>query len=348
MRFEDIHVRATATWLPPRRSLADADAAGDCPPVVAARTGMESVTVSDDAAAPEMAVRAARTALARAGSTSADVDLILHADTWFQGHDAWAVASYVQRETLANQCPAVEIRQMSNGGMAALDLAASYLAGAPERRDALLTTGDRYCMPGFDRWRTDPGTPYADGGTALVLSRREGFARLTSLVMSADPELEPLHRGDDPFAAAPLSHRTPLSFEDTTRVFNRRHGLSFALRRLAEGQTTVIKHALSDAGLALPEIDWVVLPHFGRLRLESLYYERFGIDPARTAWEWSRTVGHLGAGDQFASLDHLAGSGRAVPGDRCLLVGAGAGYSWGCAVLEITRRPDWASPHAAR
>ncbi|MFD3735186.1 ketoacyl-ACP synthase III family protein [Streptomyces sp. NPDC058632] len=348
MRFDDIFVRGTGAWLPPRRRLDDAVVAGDCPPVLVSRTEVLSVTVAQDDSAPEMAVRAACRAVERAGSTAADVDLILHADTWFQGHDAWAVASYVQRETLANQCPALEIRQMSNGGLAALDLAASYLAAAPARRDALLTTGDRYGLPGFDRWRTDPGTPYADGGTALVLSRRGGFARLVSLAAHADPELEPLHRGEDPFAEAPLGHRVPLSFEDATRAFNVRHGMSYALRRLAEGQATVLKHALSDAGLELPEIDWVVLPHFGRMRLESLYYERFGIDPARTTWEWSRTVGHLGAGDQFAGLDHLVATGRAAPGDRCLLVGVGAGYSWGCAVLEILERPDWAGSPAER
>lgn len=60
-----------------------------------------------------------------------------------------------------------------------------------------------------------------------------------------------------------------------------------------------------------------------------------------TNWEWSRTVGHLGAGDQFASLAHLVDSGRARPGDRCVLIGVGAGYSWGCAVVEIDTVPDW-------
>ncbi len=85
-----------------------------------------------------------------------------------------------------------------------------------------------------------------------------------------------------------------------------------------------------------------MLPHFGRRRLEAIYYRPYGIDPARTTWEWSRTVGHLGAGDQFAGLDHLVTSGRAVPGDRVVLIGVGAGYSWGAAVVEICDRPAWA------
>ena len=90
--------------------------------------------------------------------------------------------------------------------------------------------------------------------------------------------------------------------------------------------------------------DLVVLPHFGHRRLDSIFLTPFGIAPDRTCWEWSRTVGHLGAADQYAGLDHLVGTGRAAPGDRCVLISVGAGYSWGAAVLEILERPAWAAP----
>ncbi|MGW1196782.1 ketoacyl-ACP synthase III family protein [Streptomyces sp. NPDC002536] len=340
MQLDDIFVRGTGVRLPSFLPVADAVAAGDCPQKTAATTGTVSVAYSPDESAAEMAAAAARTALERAGSGPADVDLVLHADTYHQGQDLWPVASYVQREAGAGNGPAIEIRQMSNGGMAALDLAAAYLTAGTGRCDALLTTADRFCAPGIDRWRTDPGTPYADGATALVLSRRGGWARLRSLSVLADSELEPLHRGDEPFSPAPFTHRIPVDFEEAKKAFVGKVGMSFAVGRASAGQQTVVKEALADAGLELAEAEWVVLPHFGRRRLESIYHKPFGIDPARTAWEWSRTVGHLGAGDQFASLDHLVMSGRAVPGDRVVLIGVGAGYSWGCAVVEILERPD--------
>jgi 3-oxoacyl-[acyl-carrier-protein] synthase-3 len=343
VRLEDVYIRGTSTRLPSRLTVADAVAAGACPPGLAAATGMESVACSPEESAAEMAVTAARTALARADADGGDIGLLLHADTYHQGQDLWPVASYIQREALGNSCQAVEIRQMSNGGLAALDLATAYLAAGHGRDEALLTTADRFCAPGIDRWNTDPGTPYADGATALVLSRRSGFARLVSLALHADPDLEPLHRGDDPFTAAPFGHRTPVDFEEAKRAFVGRVGISYAITRAHNGQQTVIKQALADAGSELGEADWVVLPHFGRRRLQAIYYKPFGIDPARTAWDFSRGVGHLGAGDQFAGLDHLVASGRAAPGDRCVLVSVGAGYSWGCAVLDILERPAWAT-----
>ncbi|MFI2643394.1 ketoacyl-ACP synthase III family protein [Streptomyces sp. NPDC018610] len=339
MRVEDVFIRGTSVRLPSVLTVADAVAAGACPPRVASATGMVSVAFSPEESAAEMAAAAARTALRRADSDGGDIGLLLHADTYHQGQDLWPVASYIQREALGNSCQAVEIRQMSNGGLAALDLATAYLTSGHGATDALLTTADRFCEPGIDRWRTDPGTPYADGATALVLSRRGGFARLLSLALFADPELEPMHRGDEPFGPAPFSHRTPVDFEQAKRAFIGRVGMSYAITRAHNGQQTVVKQACADAGLELAEADWVLLPHFGHRRLRSIYYEPFGIDPARTAWDFSRTVGHLGAGDQFAGLDHLAAAGRLAPGDRCVLVSVGAGYSWGCAVLEIIHPP---------
>ncbi|WP_329040590.1 ketoacyl-ACP synthase III family protein [Streptomyces sp. NBC_00178] len=343
MRLEDVYIRGTSTRLPSRIAVADAVASGACPPRVAAATGMESVAYSPDESAAEMAVAAARTALERSGSLGGDVGLLLHADTYHQGQDLWPVASYIQREALGNTCQAIEIRQMSNGGLAALDLATAYLTAGHGHGDALLTTADRFCAPGIDRWNTDPGTPYADGATALVLSRRGGFARLVSLALYADPELEPLHRGDDPFTTAPFGHRIPVDFEAAKRAFVGRAGISYAITRAHSGQQTVIKQALADAGSELADADWVVLPHFGRRRLDSIYHKPFGIDPDRTTWEWNRTVGHLGAGDQFAGLDHLTASGRARPGDRIVLVSVGAGYSWGCAVVDVLEPPGGAA-----
>ncbi|KOV80172.1 3-oxoacyl-ACP synthase [Nocardia sp. NRRL S-836] len=327
--------------MPSTLSVADAIASGECEPKLVARTDVVSVAVSPEESAAEMAVAAAATALERAGSTAAEVDLILHADTYHQGQDLWPVASYIQRETVRNGCLALEIRQMSNGGMAALDLAVSYLTSRHGRADALLTTADRFCLPGIDRWRTDPGTPYADGATAIVLSRRGGYAQLLSLAVHADSDLEPLHRGDEPFGPAPFTYRMPVDFEAAKHTFSRQYGLSYGINKANAGQNVAIEEALADADMKMGDADWVVLPHFGRRRLDVNYLRPYDIDTSRTTWEWSRTVGHLGAGDQFAGLGHLVDTGQAKPGQRVVLVGVGAGYSWGCAVLEITEKPSW-------
>ncbi|GAA1397642.1 hypothetical protein GCM10009639_35260 [Kitasatospora putterlickiae] len=54
-----------------------------------------------------------------------------------------------------------------------------------------------------------------------------------------------------------------------------------------------------------------------------------------------RTLGHLGACDQFLSLTHLLDSGALAPGDHVLLTGNGAGISLAAAVVEVLEHPAW-------
>ncbi|MFC8076475.1 ketoacyl-ACP synthase III family protein [Streptomyces sp. NPDC057307] len=342
MRIDGMYIAGSATRLPPAMSVAEAVAKGLCEAPLAAAMRTVSVTVSEGESGPELAAGAARTALDRAGAGPADIDLVLHASIYHQGHELWAPASYVQRASVGNQCPAMDIGQVSNGGMASLELATAYLGADPARGAALLTSGDRFCAPGFDRWRSDPGTVYADGGTALVLSRRSGFARLRSLVTVSRPELEGMHRGTVPFGPVPFSHRERVDLEACKDEFIAEAGKSFVLSHLGTGQREAIKGALADGDLELADVDWFVLPQLGYRRLAAGYFTKYDIDPERSTWPWSRTVGHLGAGDQFAGLDHLVTTGVAGPGSRGLLVGVGAGFSWSCAVVEILETPRWA------
>ncbi|KUN85229.1 3-oxoacyl-ACP synthase [Streptomyces griseoruber] len=333
-----------AAWLPPRTPVADAVAAGRCDEALATTTGMVSVAVAQDEPAPEMAARAARTALGRSGS--AEVSLILHASFFYQGHDLWAPASYVQRTAVGNQCPAIEVGQVSNGGMAALGLALDHLRAGPAAgevdRRVLVTTGDAFRPPGFDRWRSDSGTFYGDGGTALVLSSGEGFARIRGLATVSVPELEGMHRGDDPFGSAPFSHRPVVDLDACKKDFLATRRVTQVIAASGAAQDAAVERALAQAGVALADVDRFVLPHLGRKRLRAGYLARFGIAEDRTTWEWSRGIGHLGAGDQIAGFDHLVGSGSLGAGDLVVLMGVGAGFTYSCAVVEMLERPAWA------
>ncbi|MBB5802199.1 3-oxoacyl-[acyl-carrier-protein] synthase-3 [Saccharothrix ecbatanensis] len=330
-----LYVAGAASWLPNPMTLDEAEQAGLAERILVWNTGIESVRVSTRESAPEMAVLAARSALDRSGCSPDDISLVLHASAYFQGHDMWAPASYVQRFSVGNRCPAMEVRQMSNGGMAALQLAAAYLEADPGRFAALLTTADRFCMPGFDRWRSDPSTICGDGGAALVLSTRGGFARIRGLVTVSDPGLERGGRGDAPFADAPFATGMPIDLSATSSALVQEIGLEALLKRIESGQREAFDQATARAGVKLADIDWFVLPNLGRTRMSAQYFGPFGIDPERTTWPWSTRVGHLGAGDQFAGLAHLVDTGLLHPGQTCVLVGIGAGFSWTVAVLEV-------------
>lgn len=348
MKVEDLYLAGVGTWLPPAMTLVEAAARGLCDLAKLAPTGILSATVSNSEAAPEMAARAARLALDRSGVDPGEVGLLLYANTYYQGHDMWSAASYVQRIGVGRRGTAVEIHQMSNGGMAALELASVYLSARRDRTAALAVAADRFCPPGIDRWNSDPGTVYGDGGAAVVLSRQGGFARLRSLVMVSEPELEGMHRGDDPFGPVPFSHREPIDLLACQRAFMSRVGLGFSVSRIVDGQQEAMDQALEEAGVGIDRIDWFVLPHLGRRRLQASYLSLLGVDDSRTTWSFSRQVGHLGAGDQFAGIGHLVDAGLVGAGHFCLLLGVGAGYTWSAAVIEVMEPAPWARRHPGR
>ncbi|MEV0667874.1 ketoacyl-ACP synthase III family protein [Actinomadura luteofluorescens] len=339
MEYEDIYVAGIGRHLPDAIETADAQAQGLCARKDVWRTGIEAVCVAEEAP-PDMAADAARKAMADAGADPSDIDLILHASVHYQGHDLWAAASYVQREAVGNACPAVEVNQQSNGGMAAIELAAAFLASRPAGRRALVSTGDRFALPGFDRWRTDPGTICGDGGTAMVLSRGRAprdAVRLRSAVCVSDPDLERLGRGARPFADAPLEAARPIDAETPREQAVSELGFAEVLRRLQDGQARAVEGALSEAGVKQAEVDWFVLPHLGLPKMNVQFFEPLGIERERTTWDWGRRIGHLGAGDQIAGLGELVASGRLAPGQRCLLAGVGAGFTYSAALVERTR-----------
>jgi 3-oxoacyl-[acyl-carrier-protein] synthase-3 len=334
MRLEQVYIAGTGCWLPDAMTLEEAERRGLCERRLVWGTGITSVRVAVDPA-PEMAVRAARSALAEAACRPEEVALILHAAAYYQGHDMWSPASYVQRYTVGNRCPSIEVRQMSNGGMAALELATSYLAADRTRGFALVTTGDRFCLPGYDRWRTDPGTVCGDGGTAIVLSNVRGPLQVHSVASVSDSSLEQMGRGDDPFADAPLARRAPIDLDRYAASVVREIGLDTLLDRIEAGQQEVVERTLADAKVDMGDIAWFILPALGQTRLRAHFYRPLGLDPARTTWSWGRTTGHLGAGDQFAGLNHLVATGKMAPGDRGLLLGVGSGFTWSAAVVEF-------------
>ncbi|MFE7552380.1 ketoacyl-ACP synthase III family protein [Streptomyces gardneri] len=340
MRYErDIFIAGVGSSVPATRRVRDAVAEGRIDERTARQMRMDSVAVSASEPGPVLAATAGRRAMAHAGLGPADIDLLLHATVHYQGHDLWPPASYIQREVPCGDGPALEVRQMSNGGMAALDLAAGYLLGGDSRSAALLTAGDRFGEPAFDRWRSDPGTLYGDAGAALVLSRRAGFARLLSLATVADSELEGMHRGDDPFGAAPFALHPVVDMERHKRAYVGAAGMSFTVARVSAGQRTALKRALAEADVTLDRIDRFVLPNLGWRRLDAAFFQPFGIPEERTVFDWGRTVGHLGAADQFAALAHLAATGALRPGEHVLLAGIGAGFTWSCAVVRVLDTP---------
>ncbi|MGE5827329.1 MAG: ketoacyl-ACP synthase III family protein [Micromonosporaceae bacterium] len=342
MRFTDIYVAGVASWLPAREPIGQ----GRYAPGVQDEYGWESAAVADgNETVAGMAVRAGRLALTRSGVDPAEVSQLLHAHTWFQGLDLWVAASYIHHALLGENrnVQAIDLNQQSAGAVSALRLAADHLIADPGRRAAIVTTADRFSLPGLDRWHTEgPRFIFGDGAAALVLARGRGFARLLAVKSVADTTLEPMYRGNSEFTLFSPASQHRIDMHARKAAFLRQKGdVREVASRLNRGHADAVHGLLDEAGLTISDVSRFIFPNFG-LRMLVELVKPLGIDVSQTAWELGRTTGHVGAADPINGLTYLLEQGQLSVGERVMLVGIGAGFYWASALVECVEIPDWA------
>jgi 3-oxoacyl-[acyl-carrier-protein] synthase III len=340
MRWESTYLAGLGRWLPPAAPVRDAVDAGLVDAERFKTLGYLSVCVADDTAPPDMAVAAGRQALARADVDPRDLAVAVHGSLWFQGLDIWPAGSYVAAALDARGVPAFDVQQRCNIGLGGIELCAAYPATA-RAYAALLTTADRFAAPAVDRWNAHEFNMYGDGGTALVLSRRGGFARLRSTATVADNALEGQARGDEPLRACSPAALAPIDLQARAQAYASGHDPVQLSTRIGRVMLLARNRALADAGVALADVARVVTPASGRLRGDHQVHHLLGVSEEQTTWEYGRRTGHVGAGDWVLGLEHLLTGNELRAGDLVLLFGGGAGYTCTAAVVEILRVPAW-------
>jgi 3-oxoacyl-[acyl-carrier-protein] synthase-3 len=339
-----VGIVSAALWLPHGRdTAADAVAEGRLEARVARDLGHRHLPVAEDVSAPDMAVRAASEALGRSEAVAGDLALLCHAWMYYQGHDLWSPPHYIADQLGAHAALPVGVRQICNGGAAALELAVGRMSLETGVRYALVTTADRFVPPGFDRWRSDYGAAYGDAGTAVLLRQPAAASDallLRSLHSAAAPQLEGMHRGNDPFARLPRDVSPVVDMRRTKRTYLREHGTDDFQKINRDMIRHVLRRALQDAGVRPddPRIRLAVLPRLGAKVLNADWIPVLSALLPVPMADWGTDTGHLGTGDLAAGLHDVLHGEVLRPGEIAVLLNAGAGFTWTCAVVEATRR----------
>jgi 3-oxoacyl-[acyl-carrier-protein] synthase-3 len=337
VRTENLYLAGIGSVVPDRVSTEYAVAHGWYDEARRSAAGIISVAVSESTPAPDMAIAAARTAIERSGHGADDFGILLHSYTHHQGPDGWSAAHYILRNTLDRPVPAVEIRQACLGMLAAVEAAANRLLSNTSHPAALVTAADNFSTPLVDRWRSSSAFVLADSASALVVSTVGGFARVLALGSMSDSRMEVLDRGNEPLFPPGVTLGRSLDFEERREYMRQQwaKGIAPPIGHFGDTVAAVTEQTLKEAGLTIEEIARVAHPGFNWDGLETIFLDPLGIDGDRGVWDYIRRVGHASATEVFLGLEHLWTTGQVVPGDRVLLVGAGAGASAGCAVVEI-------------
>ena len=259
----------------------------------------------------DYAIRAGEAALARAGVSAADIDLVIVA-TMTADELTPNAAPLVAHGLGATHAGAFDVGAACTAFLSGLALGAGQIESS--RAELVLLIGADFItrITDYDDKRTAP--LFADAAGAVVLGRGDlGTGAIGPIVLGSDGS----HA-----ATITASHAERKLRMDGPEVF--RH----AVTRMSE----VTRQAVTRADLSLDEVDLFVY-HQANARITRAVGERLGL-PAERVVDCIETLGNASAATLPVALAVAELDGRLRFGSRVLVSAFGAGFTWGGGVLE--------------
>ncbi|MEU7580038.1 3-oxoacyl-[acyl-carrier-protein] synthase III C-terminal domain-containing protein [Streptomyces sp. NPDC041068] len=345
MKVGNIHLAGIGSHVPTTVPVHDAVREGLLDRTAAEESGIISVAVESELPAVDMAVAAARRAIAMSGHSAEDFAALLHGGAYHQGPEGWSAPHYISHRTIDRPVTAFEVRHGCLSVLSAVRMAAALLDAEADGKAALITAADNFSTPLVDRWRDSEHVLYADSGCSLVLSARGGFARLLAVGSRSEPSLEAMHRGGISLLPPERHPERPMLVEPRLKAWAERPGaepldMITSVARYGELVAETAEQTLDEAGIGWDDITRVAHLGLNEDALHNLLLDPIDIDPVKQGiWEYIRTIGHASVSDMVLGLEHLWTTGQVVVGDHVLLVGGTEGMEAGCAVVRITAPP---------
>ena len=284
------------------------------------RTGIhERRMATEDEALTDIALPAAREALADAGAEAEEIDLLICATV--TPDMMFPTSSALMADALhAPQAAAYDLLAGCTGFMYAVAQAYGMLASGLSRK-ALVIGGD--VLSSILDW-DDRSTLvlFGDGAGAVVMEpvAHGGFL---GFELGADG-------GGGEHLQLPGSGSRRFEHPEQMLKMNGREVFKFATRVLVSSAEAV----LSECGKTIDEVD-VYVPHQANKRIIDHAVGKLGVPPERTVVNVDR-YGNTSSGSIPLALADARADGRMHDGALVLMTGMGAGLTWGSALLEWT------------
>ncbi len=282
------------------------------------RTGIRERRVAAPAEqTSDLALHAAREALAAARIAPADVDLIIVATTT---HDMVfpSTACALQAKLGARGGPAFDVQAVCSGFVYALGIADRMLASGMAK-NALIVGAEIYSRI----------LDWSDRGTCVLFGDGAGAS---VLVPSRVPGILSAHlHADGSYRDILCVPGTMNEGRVTGSPFVRMDGqavFKFAVRVLAD----VAHEALVANGLDASSIDWLI-PHQANIRIIEATARKLGVPMDKVVTTVERHANTSAASIPLA-LDEAVRDGRIREGHRVMMLGVGGGFTWGSVLLN--------------
>lgn len=291
------------------------------------RTGIRERRIADEkTATSDIALEAARVALADAGVAPGDLDLIIVA-TVTPDHAFPATACLIQRELEAWRAAAFDLEAACTGFIYGLSVADQYIRTGTY--STVLVIAADILSKITDYTERNTCILFGDGAGAAVLQAGEEPG-LMSLEIGADG------RGGELLVQPAGGSRNPASPET---VAARQHFIHMAGREVFKFAVKVMEESslrvLEQAGLSTQDVS-LLIPHQANSRIIDSACKRLGIDRQKVFVNLDR-YGNMSAASIPVALSEASAQGQLQYGDHVLLVGFGGGLTWGAAVIKWTK-----------
>ncbi|WP_018410308.1 beta-ketoacyl-ACP synthase III [Methyloversatilis thermotolerans] len=266
----------------------------------------------------DLALHAARQALAAAGRDAAEVDLVIVA-TSTPDQVFPSTACLLQHKLGNRTAAAFDVQAVCSGFVYALTIADKFVRSGSHR--CALVVGAEVFSRILD-WN-DRGTCvlFGDGAGAVVLEASAAPGILSS-ALHADGHYHDILSVPGQVCGGGVSGK-PFLQMDGQAVFK------FAVRVL--GDTAV--ELMAAAGLPLSALDWLV-PHQANIRILQSTAKRLELPMERVVTTVAEH-GNTSAASVPLALDVAVRDGRIKPGNHVMLEGVGGGFTWGGVLLRF-------------
>ncbi len=292
---------------------------------IVSRTGIkERHIAAENEFTSDLGAEAARRAMAKAGITAPQIDLIIVA-TITPDMPFPCTACIIQHKIGAKRAAAFDVEAACSGFIYALEIGQQFIMS--RTYDTVLVIGAEK-LSAITDW-TDRNTCvlFGDGAGAAILQSRPSSHGLLTAVMGADGEKSELL-----FMPAGGS-RCPASVDS---VNSRLHYLRMegkeTFKNAVQAMQTAATEALRRCELNISQIKCII-PHQANRRIIDAVGDRLGATPEQLFVNLEK-YGNTSAASVAIALDEAVESGRIQRGDLILLVVFGAGLTWGAAVIE--------------
>jgi len=286
------------------------------------RTGIrERHIAAEGELTSDLATAAAKLALADAGLTVGEIDMIIVA-TATPDDTFPATAVTVQRKLGMEHGAAFDMQAVCSGFVFALSTADAFIRASQAKR--ILVIGAETFSRILDWTDRTTCVLFGDGAGAVILGAsvqdgtREDRGVLTTHLRSDGRHRDKLYVDGGPSSTGTVGH---LRMEGR-EVFKHAVGMI----------TDVIEDAFRATGYGAEDVDWFV-PHQANLRIIDGSAKKLGIESDKVV----RTVsqhGNTSAASIPLALSVARDDGRIKRGDLILLEAMGGGFTWGSVLLR--------------